>query len=823
MNELQKRYDVLWTIVFFALMLVAGQYQAFTLIEDQTLGFRHILRWQVADADMTAFRRDSIMMVNTDEEFYEEYGGFPLRRADYGVLARNLSELGASVVAIDALMDYPNAYGEDPRTAELFAEAGNVLLVSKADIAGDGRTFIDMTYPIPAFRKVAQSGYSNITSQSSLKETMTRLRVFPAIAKDDPQNGWPFAVKALAMHLGESPRLEDGVLSIGPDINVPLHHGLDFFIDFPEIVETDRRFLAQIYGRPAMDVLRLQELKVSDPDTVEDLKFDIEGKIVLVGDTSDIAHDIFDTPVGQVYGVEIIADSIHTLLNNAPLRPVGLFGELLAALLFMGAVLATALVSAPATRVLVTLALFGAYIAVAMALYVYGGAILSMTYNLLAGLLGVVLINLRYYLITDETATEAGRESAESNRMLALAFQGQGQLDMALDKFLKVPMDERTAEMMYNLGLDYERKRQFSKAIGVYEHIQDWNPTYKDVAERINRARQIDATPQGLRHAAGGGQASTMITDGGTEKPMLGRYQVTRELGQGAMGTVYLGEDPKISRVVAIKTMALSEEFEGSALDEAKARFFREAQSAGRLNHPNIVAIYDAGEEHDLAYIAMEFLKGYDLARHTKPDSLLPIETVIDIGIQCAEALDYAHKQSVVHRDIKPSNIMYDPESGQVKLTDFGIARITDSSKTRTGVVLGTPNYMSPEQALGDKVDGRSDLFSLGILLFQLCCGQLPFQGDSMAALMYKIVNDPHPDIKSINPNVPASVKKVIDNALRKNPDRRYQTGAKMAEHLKLCKQRIAATATRSVAAADASANPADGAPAKEAADKGAA
>ncbi len=377
---------------------------------------------------------------------------------------------------------------------------------------------------------------------------------------------------------------------------------------------------------------------------------------------------------------------------------------------------------------------------------------------------------------------------------------------MALDKFLKVPMDARTAEMMYNLGLDYERKRQFSKAIGVYEHIKSWNAAYKDVAERINRARQIEANP--LAQGTGGGMGGTMVgAFDGMETPMLGRYQVTRELGQGAMGTVFLGEDPKINRVVAIKTMALSNEFEGDALDEAKERFFREAQSAGRLNHPNIVAIYDAGEEHDLAYIAMEYLKGQDLSAHTKPDNLLPIETVIDIGIQCAEALDYAHSQGVVHRDVKPSNIMYDPATGQSKLTDFGIARITDSSRTRTGVVLGTPNYMSPEQALGDKVDGRSDLFSLGIVLYQLVSGELPFRADSMASLMYKIVNESHPDVKSINPAVPASVKKVIDNALRKNPDRRYQTGAKMAEHLRLCKQRILAGRAVNTSAGNAGGN----------------
>ena len=230
----------------------------------------------------------------------------------------------------------------------------------------------------------------------------------------------------------------------------------------------------------------------------------------------------------------------------------------------------------------------------------------------------------------------------------------------------------------------------------------------------------------------GGGGAhpggTVILPGGGVEKPMLGRYEVEKELGKGAMGVVYLGKDPKIGRVVAIKTMALSQEFEADELKDVKERFFREAETAGRLTHPNIVTIYDAGEEHDLAYIAMEFLKGKDLTPYIKPDTLLPLDKVLSIVARVADALAYAHKNNVVHRDIKPANIMYDLEGDSVKVTDFGIARITDSSKTKTGMVLGTPSYMSPEQLAGKKIEGRSDLFSLGVTLYQLSCGKLPFR-----------------------------------------------------------------------------------------------
>jgi len=237
--------------------------------------------------------------------------------------------------------------------------------------------------------------------------------------------------------------------------------------------------------------------------------------------------------------------------------------------------------------------------------------------------------------------------------------------------------------------------------------------------------------------------------------------------------------------VVAIKTMALSQEFEADELDEAKARFFREAETAGRLNHPHIVTIYDAGEEHDLCFIAMELLKGKDLVPYTKPEVLLPIPRVVSIAARVADALGYAHRQNVVHRDIKPANIMYDLESDNPKVTDFGIARVTDSSKTKTGMVLGTPSYMSPEQLSGKKVDGRSDLFSLAVSLYQMLSGHLPFVGDSMAQLMFKIANEQPADIRTLNADVPEGLAEVLVKAMAKDADQRYQSGEEFAAALR--------------------------------------
>ena len=403
---------------------------------------------------------------------------------------------------------------------------------------------------------------------------------------------------------------------------------------------------------------------------------------------------------------------------------------------------------------------------------------------------GYAALITKRFLVTERGKEKSDIESAQSNRMLGLAYQGQGQLDTAFDSFRKLSMDDGVMDLLYNLALDFERKRQFNKAESVFRYMADYNPKFRDLAARLNRAKAMSETVMlggGSSHPGG----TLILPGGGVEKPMLGRYRVEKELGKGAMGVVYQGKDPKIGRVVAIKTMALSQQFEADELNDVKERFFREAETAGRLAHPNIVTIFDAGEEHDLAYIAMEFLKGKDLTPFNKPGNLLPLDKTLSISARVAEALAYAHKNNVVHRDIKPANIMYEPATDSVKVTDFGIARITDSSRTKTGMVLGTPSYMSPEQLAGRKIEGRSDLFSLGVTLYQLACGYLPFEGESMAQLMFKIANEPHPDIRTRNAQLPACVAAIVNKALAKNPDQRYQNGELMAKALYLCLQSL--------------------------------
>ena len=265
----------------------------------------------------------------------------------------------------------------------------------------------------------------------------------------------------------------------------------------------------------------------------------------------------------------------------------------------------------------------------------------------------------------------------------------------------------------------------------------------------------------------------------------LGRYQILNELGQGAMGIVYRALDPMINREVALKAIPLADEFEAGQLEHVRTKFFREAEMAGRLNHPHIVTIYDAGEDGGTAYIAMELLRGRPLIDHTAEASLLPTVIVLELVARIADALHYAHQRLIVHRDIKPANVMYDAPSGQLKITDFGIARLTDSGRTRTGVVLGTPSFMSPEQLQGRVLTGQSDLFSLGVTLYQLLTARLPFRADSMPALMMKIALEPHPRIRAMRPDLPEGIDDVMDRLLAKELGERFYDGASVAAALR--------------------------------------
>lgn len=509
-----------------------------------------------------------------------------------------------------------------------------------------------------------------------------------------------------------------------------------------------------------------------------------ENKIVIIGMTATgIAPRYKTTLHTHLSDIEIAAHAIENLINQKYIsRPAWAFIlEAIVLLYFMFFLLFVI----PKVNLRIGMLILGSFLITWLGV----GTILFIVYGYWIHLVAPVILTVFGFGIArhQRLASEKRNEQVELNKSLGLSLQSQGMLDMALVRFLKCPVEDRSVkELVYNLGLDFERKRMHNKALAAYRHISKAG-RFKDIQERIKHLKNIEETvvlPSGTKSKKGG-----LVIDEATTKPTLGRYEIIEELGQGAMGTVYLGKDPSINREVAIKTLNYAD-IESSELGEVKSQFFREAEAAGKLSHPNIVTIYDVGEDHDMAYIAMELLRGKDLSSYCQKETLLAVKRVLGIVASVADALDYAHRQEVVHRDIKPANIIL-LDKDQVKVADFGIARVMSASSTQTGVIFGTPNYMSPEQVAGKKVDGRSDLFSLGVVFYELLCGQKPFQGDNLTTLMYAIANVTYTPLSEVAPKAPACCADIIDKLLIKGVSRRYQTAAQVARQLEECQAEL--------------------------------
>lgn len=331
-------------------------------------------------------------------------------------------------------------------------------------------------------------------------------------------------------------------------------------------------------------------------------------------------------------------------------------------------------------------------------------------------------------------------------------------------------------DALYEQARGLQQAGETDAAADLFYRIAQRDARYRDAARRLVESTRPLTPVEPEREPS--------LLDG-RRPERLDRYELLELIGHGATGHVFLGLDPKIHRLLAIKVVDLRAEFEPGEIAEAAERFRREAETAGRISHPDIMTVYDAGDSDGLAFIAMEYLKGRRLSDYTAPGRLLAVPLVLELVARAAAALDRAHELNVVHRDIKPANIMYDSASEALKITDFGVARLLDVSRTRTDIVLGTPSYMAPEQVEGKNVNGHTDLFALGVSLYQLLTGQLPFHGGSMTQLMFAIVNEPQDAVTVHRPELPASIDAVVARALAKDPRERYANGAEMAAALR--------------------------------------
>lgn len=526
----------------------------------------------------------------------------------------------------------------------------------------------------------------------------------------------------------------------------------------------------------------------------------IRAKIVIVGVTAGESAPIYRTPTGEyLSGVQIDAAAVANIVTgNHIARPSWAMTLEMAIIIYFGLFLMFAVPRlSPRMAVVILAAFLFSWTALCVFLFeIVGAWVKPMT--------PIVLVGFGFALsMVARLSTRIRRETLALNKTLGLAYQGQGMLDMAFERFMQCPVgDKSVKELLYNLGLDFERKRMFNKASAVYDYLLK-SGRFRDIKNRIERLKSLD---EALIFGGTGRQEDTLVVDFATAKPTLGRYEVLRMLGRGAMGSVYLGRDPKINREVAIKTMPYAA-LDREKLKDVRDRFFREAEAAGKLSHPNIITVFDVGEDHDMAFMAMEVLTGDDLSKHCRPGKLLPPATVFSILSAVAEALDYAHREGVVHRDIKPSNIMLLPND-QVKVMDFGIARVMSSdTDTRTGVVVGTPHYMSPEQVEGQKVDGRSDLFSLGVLLYEMLTGEKPFRGNTITNVMYAISAGQYTPPSELVPGLPVCCDHILSKLLARDPMERYQTAAMAVQDFRSCLNDIQKQETKNNAFDD-SANP---------------
>lgn len=815
------RADIIIALVSAALFvtLSIGTFQPFDSLEKIVYGMH--MRLDLPDA----MRENKIAIVNIDEKSLNQLGRWPWPRSLLADMIRILKSNGAQLIALDflfsenernqglqevrdlekALLTRNSVSAKDPWLFEtlkgiqnrldndvvltsVVKECGNVILPAFGTF---GKYETEVV--LPEGSPVRKSAITVKTGAEEYVPVNQLITPFPELATSAHGLG----------HTNLSPnKLLQGELHLlfinyrGHLIpSMPLYLALDYMKKKPEDVLLMGKGIrlgesliptvkGEIFVKFKGGKRSFPYYSFVDILNVKKVPAVFENKIVLIGSTSE-GTTFVPTPVDrEMPKVELIANVIENLLNDRYVkRPAGIiYVEILFLILtaFAGAV------GLPRFGLLNRIGVMAGMLFLVFLLGLLSFVVLDIwlktIYMSLSLICVYMALSVKDFVIKARSFDLTSKESIETNRMLGLSLQSQGLLDLAFEKFRKCPLDDAMKDVIYNLGLDYERKRMMNKAVSVYEYILANDKDFRDLKERIPKLKKL-ISPYPASGYDGKKEAKIVVSDDLGIKPTVGRYEILGELGQGAMGIVYKARDPKIQRLLAIKTIRFSDEFEEEKIKEVKDRFLREAEIAGKLSHPSIVSIYDVGEDYELTYLAMEFLEGENLQRYCRKGALFPLRKVLYVVAEVASALNYAHTQGVIHRDIKPANIML-LKDGHVKVTDFGIAKAVSSSQTKSGIVLGTPNYMSPEQINGHALDGRSDIFSLGVVFFELLTGQLPFQGKTLTNLFYQITQGSHPSVRSINPKVPKPCEQIIDRALAKEPEQRFQSAGELSKYL---------------------------------------
>jgi hypothetical protein len=489
---------------------------------------------------------------------------------------------------------------------------------------------------------------------------------------------------------------------------------------------------------------------------------ELEGRIVVAG----LLQPVHATPLGLATAPELVAQMLTSHLGRyyiAESAYAAIGGWVLALALCMPFLL---MASAARVAPLALLPVAAAALPAASAVSFHAFD----TWLPITGPAAWLLVTSALLVLGRSTNHVHTRSSDTDTLARARRATDDGRIKEAWALYRQLPSSPSLFPEIYDLACALAAQGAPDEAADLFHRVAQVDGEFRDVAQRLVRANH----------------APSEDSERARMPPSIGRYQLLEPIGRGAMGNVYLGRDPLINRILALKAIDLTIGYEDSAALESTAEsFLREAKIAGSLSHPNIVTIFDVGETDGLAYIAMEYVRGHHLSEFAAPDRLLPVDTVLDLVSRAADALDYAHRRNVVHRDIKPANIMYDSLSNTLKITDFGIAKLIDANRTRTGIVLGTPAFMSPEQLEGKNVNGHTDLFALGVSLYQLLTGLLPFRGASMTNLMFVIANEPHQSVCSLRADLPKWLDEVLDRALAKNPTDRFQSAADLSAALR--------------------------------------